>query len=633
MGCANYLPQWLDLLRRLRELVGRDRKFRTLEASFESMQGSEGVSVYGMMFAVGATHISSVRRFEEIIVELDQLNPEERSIWLQSYLAHDGSMGIFVNGPWSSEHKRDAVDPVDAEQRYKRIAERTKGWGMRLLTIQCHVARAVILDEYAKDKTAAFRALEEGIAAVGDDIAFERARAKIFWRDDKHADALAIMRRIADLVGKDSPIERTFALREAAISAAKTGDWVQAEAWFTEAQASAALSQIEDMRAMAIGLRADAAIAAYHAGGTERMLRGLAVAVSELPSLVPDATLRTVYCHRVIRHAALWAKSRFDEQEISVDGKPVAMLPGTCSNPEPLEAIREQPLAPIDFAWYMLAEAEIDANVDAGICTSLRRQLVNGPIQSSEITLRGHYITRDVRELDAGRFAEHLMPFIEAIAFMLSQGEALKQTWDVLDPTRSEIPTLAEGGAEIAQIKPIATDAVLAFCACAVLLGKGKKIDLLEGALVEKLGQDFLGSHVFAYCRNSDASTHADLDQTVARSIALLRTGAHIEPRSIWGIGLRLYEKSRHSNFKKILVPRIAAWLRDEWTRIIKQESFRLDNPIRIVPVIEKALSRIDNDEVFLARLLLDASHAVNVNLSADYRSHLASIANPIASS
>lgn len=633
MGCANYLPQWLDLLRRFREIAERDNELRKFKTSLESMPGSEGVGLYGLMFAIGATHISSIRRFEEIIVELDQLGPEERGIWLQIYLVHDGSMGIFVNGPWSEEHKRDAVDPIDSEQRYKRIAERTKSWGMPLLTIQCHVARAVILDEYAKDKTAAFRALEAGIAAVGDDIAFERARAKIYWRDDKHADALAIMRRIADLVGKESPIERAFALREAAISAAKTGDWVQAEAWFTDAQKSAALSEIEDMQAMAIGLRADAAIAAFHNGATERMLRGLAVAVSELPGLDPDATLRTVYCHRVIRHAVLWAKSRFEEQEISIDGKPVAMLPGTCSNPEPLEAIREQPLAPIDFAWYMLAEAEIDADVDAGICASLRRQLVNGPIQSSEITLRGHYIMREVRELDARRFAEHLMTFIEAMAFIKMEGEALKQTWDVLNPTRGEIPTVAASGADISQIEPIAIDAVLAFCTSAVLLGKPAAIDVLEGALVTKLGKDFLGSRVFAYCRDSNVSTPADLDQTVARSIALLRTGAHIEPRNVWGIGLRLYEKSGQSNFKRILVPRIATWLRNEWTRIIRQESFRLTNPTQTVPVIEETLSYTGNDEAFLARLLLEASGAVNVNLAADYRSDLLSAANATKSS
>jgi hypothetical protein len=97
-------------------------------------------------------------------------------------------------------------------------------------------------------------------------------------------------------------------------------------------------------------------------------------------------------------------------------------------------------------------------------------------------------------------------------------------------------------------------------------------------------------------------------------------------PCDIWGIGLRLYEKFGQSNFKRVLVPRIAAWLRGEWTRIVARESFRLTRPTQTVPAIEAALSHSGNDEGFLARLLLEAADAVNVNLAAPYRNHLASI-------
>lgn len=628
VGIANYLPQWLALLRRFRELVEGDRYLRNLMTNVESMPGSDGFGFFGVIFTIGAIHLSSVERFEQIIIDLDGLEPEERAMWLQGYREHPRECGVFVNGPWSSEHERDAVDPGDAEQRYKRIAARTKNWGIRSLTVQCHVARAVILDEYAKDQAAAFEALDEGIAALGDDIAFERERAKIHWRGGDYANALAIMRRIADVVGKESPVERAFAMREAAISAAKTGDWAQAEAWFAEGQESAALRETEDMHAMSIGLRADAAIAAFHAGAPERMLRGLATAVSALNDLDPDATLRTAYCHRVVLHAVLWAKSRFAGRDITVDGKPVGMLPGTCSNPEPLAAIREQPLGPIDIAWYMLAEAEVDANINIGIYTSLRQRLVKGPIPVCDVTLRDCLIAKDVRELDVAGFAEHLIPFIEGMAFFSSQSDALKQAWDVFDPTRGEIPSLAECGAEISLVEPMAADAVLAICASAVMLGKPDAIGLLEAALIAKLGQDFAGSNVFAYWRGGSATTLAELDQTVAKSIALLRKGDHIEPRNIWGIGLRLYEKATQSNFKRVLVPCIAAWLRGEWARIIAQESFRLTRPIHTVPAIEAGLSHSSNDERFLARLLLNASDAVNAYLAAPYRNRLASVAD-----
>ncbi len=57
---------------------------------------------------------------------------------------------------------------------------------------------------------------------------------------------MKILREIADVVGRDSPVERAFAMREAAISAAKTNDWAQAEAWFGEA-GKAAVADAEPM--------------------------------------------------------------------------------------------------------------------------------------------------------------------------------------------------------------------------------------------------------------------------------------------------------------------------------------------------------------------------------------------------
>src|ERR1700757_453668 len=80
------------------------------------------------------------------------------------------------------------------------------------------------------------------------DAVIARARARVFWRHDKHQQAVKILRAIADVVGRDSPVERAFAMREAAISAAKTKDWVQAEAWFGEAEKAAAKAGTSDMQ-------------------------------------------------------------------------------------------------------------------------------------------------------------------------------------------------------------------------------------------------------------------------------------------------------------------------------------------------------------------------------------------------
>ncbi|MDW4682412.1 hypothetical protein NQ276_24030, partial [Escherichia coli] len=82
----------------------------------------------------------------------------------------------FVNGPWAAEHKRDAVNAQDAAERFRRMAAATRDWGLRALCVQFHVARAVMLDEYGRTMESALAALDEAEAALGPDIALDRAR-------------------------------------------------------------------------------------------------------------------------------------------------------------------------------------------------------------------------------------------------------------------------------------------------------------------------------------------------------------------------------------------------------------------------------------------------------------------------
>jgi len=119
-------------------------------------------------------------------------------------------------------------------------------------------------------------ALDEAVMALSEDAGIARARAKIFWRHDKHDEALKILRNIADVVGRDSPIDCAFAMREAAISAAKTNDWAQAEAWFGEAETAASTSGTTDMGIMAIGLEGDRAVALLQTGNVEAALQTMA---------------------------------------------------------------------------------------------------------------------------------------------------------------------------------------------------------------------------------------------------------------------------------------------------------------------------------------------------------------------
>jgi hypothetical protein len=124
-------------------------------------------------------------------------------------------------------------------------------------------------------------------------------------------------------------------------------------------------------------------------------------------------------------------------------------------------------------------------------------------------------------------------------------------------------------------------------------------------------------------------ATLGPLEQTIVRAIKTFRSDTHVEPRPLWEIGLRFFEKSRQSNFRSLLVPMLAAWLRRQWQRIIAEETFRLSRPMQTVPGIKAILAIAQDDEPFVAKLLLSTSEAVGSPLSASYENLLKNIDQP----
>jgi hypothetical protein len=617
VGIADHVPNWIDLLVRLIAIVEATPDLRELKANFEKASGAEGVSFYGSLFSIGASGISSVKRLEEVIDALDGIDATKRSVLLREYKRKPSDYGLLVDGPWLAEHMQEAIDPADAAERYGRMAERTRRWGIRGLALRCHAARSVMLNEYGNDKEAGLRALDEGIAALGEDIVLSHARAKILWQDNDHAGAVTILHDIADRIGRDNPIERAFAMREAAISAAKTNDWRQAEIWFADGRTAAAAAQTVDMHAMAVGLGADAAVAALKTGDISRALGRLAESLIALRDLDAEASLRTAYCHRVVRYTVLWAKSQIEGDGTKIDGKPIGMLPGTCSNPEPLAAIRESPLAPLDVAWYKLTEAEIAAGADVGIAETLYSKLAGGPIPITEAALRKQRIATAIARLDPLSFAKHLWGWLEGIAFLQEERHA---PLDVLSPGRGEIPPVVRGAlANDDLIQATAVDANLAFCIVAVFEGRADAITVLECRLTDEFGNEFPGAALFKHWRG-DAAVLSPLDKVCANGVGLLRKGEHFEPPRLWEIGLRLFEKGRQSWFKLEVTPVLAKWMRAQWRRVLAEERFRLSQPTVTVPGIEAILAKQDNDVSFVAALLLATSPAVRASLAATYR-------------
>lgn len=626
MGVANFLDDWIALLHRYKVMIEEDDYLQSLVSNVESAVDPAGSTFFGMLFGIGSANLDSVTRLEHVINELDELDASERTLWLTPIDRSFSDYSTFINGPWAAQQRHQDFDAADAAMRYQRMAEKTQNWGIRPLSLQCSVARAVMLNEYQNHKEGALAVLEEANAALGDDLILARARAKVYWHHGEHQTALEILRGIADQIGADNPVERAFALREAAISAAKTGEWSQAELWFLDAQSAASLAEVEDMQVMAIGLGADSAVAALETGNVDRTLLRLAEAIDALASVNPDDTLRAAYCHRVIRHTVLWAQSRVEESDIKVDGEPIAMEPGTCSNPDPLSAVRELPLGHIDIAWYMLAEIEIAVGVDVGIVAKLGDRLAQGSIPMMDSHLRLRTIQADVDRLDADGFALHFTSYLESAVYLLKEARQRRTTIDPLAPERGEVPTLDKNTLFGPEAAKMASDAILAFGIRSALAHQREAMSELEAALESRYGGPFPGKQVVDHWKGKPVSLE-ELDQIVVTIINMLLQNEYVEPFEFWTAGLRFFERINQSNFSPLLTSRLAAWQRSGWQRITTEESFRLYRPLQTVPAIEAVLMMPTDDRRFVATLLLTASEAIGSSLGSALRDSLKAMA------
>ena len=554
-GIANHVHNWVDLILRFIEVVKSDRNLLELKSNFEGTATRTGANTYSLLFSIGAAGISSVQRLEEILAALDALTPEQRSVLLEAYERHASDYHILVSSPWLAAQNNKTLDWADAASRYARMAEHAHAWGLAKLAAECHVARAVMFDEYGEDSATALRSLDEAVAMLGDDVVLSRARAKIFWRHDDHVRAVEIMRRIADQIGRDAPIARCFALREAAISAAKTDDLALAERWFDEAASAAEQAKSDDMRPMAIGLGVDAAIEAFRSGRRARAIERLAQSLLALRTLDPEFSLRAAYCHRVTRHAVLWLQTQIEGRQTIIDNQPIQMPPGTCSNPEPLEAIKEMPLGPIDIAWYMLAQAEIAAGEDLGIAKSLHEKLEKGRIPICEVMVRTQWAQRAVSESDGHLFVAHFGEWLEATEYLRAGGLSLRESFNALDPPRGEVPPLTRSELESDFVQATAADAIFSFLIMCALQNRNDASSRLEDQLTAQLGNGFPGCAVFDLWKGKQVAL-SPLDEVVTKVLLLLRQGEHLEPLRIWELGLRLFQKVTQSNFKRNLYAR-----------------------------------------------------------------------------
>lgn len=620
---GSFLENWVNVLADFGKRVAEKGVLETLfrDANGASMWGPG--SIVGGLFSIGSANLQTMEQLEGIVERMDGVDPDTRALMLQPIHDVAADYSVLVNGPWAREEELDDFDSRDAVERYTRICRTTRNWGVPELTMQCIVAKAIMLDELEGDASGAAEWLEEAIGSFGRHWMLVRALAKVELRREAFGEALVLFREIADTVGGDSNVERAFALRDAAMSAANCGEWTEAERWFWEAERLAAREDLGDFKAMAVGLKADAGVAALEGGRRRLALERMVGAVDGLRNVDARGGLRGAHCHLAVRRAVVMTNERLAR---IVDSAPSALglvEAGMCSNPSPARGVLEARMPHVDLSWYLLAEAEVASGLDVSICSQLYERLEDGPIAIMEARLRLWRIERAIADGDVAGFARALMPYCEAAVYVTHGGDDGLEggsAWAEA-PGRAAIPALdpvdlGEPGVRAGE------HAMIAFGMHAVMAGeRGWLADLRRG-LGEGVGNVYPGELVL---KGWD-ELHGRLSEADGRVVAGIRRLMKREdgdPADFVRIGLLFFGWVENSALKRVLWPRMAAWQLERWRRILIGERFRLVRPRYSVPMMEEVLGAAEMGRGFVARVLLAGCDAVGVRLNTDDRAVL----------
>lgn len=610
-------PDWIELLIRFDSLLDRESRLAKASRRFQSQSGGNP-HVTGVLFACQMRNIRTVAGFRALLERLDRESPELRQRAFSSFQPGRGDLSILVTHAWLKESRAEGFDWQAAAANYAACAETAMRWQNPMLATRCAIAQSICLDENGDDAERALACLSDAERRYGFDIALVRARAKIYWRRRDHSAALPLLATAA-LVGGQDAIERAYIAREAGISAAELGDWSAAQTWFERAQVEASKLKVPSVQAMAIGLLADTAHAAYFAGHPDVAILKLRDALVLLPTINPGGTLAEAYCHRVLRHAVLWLFNEITGS-IANDIQDIRYSPGCASNPDPSEAIRSHPLADIDLAYYMLADADEALAEPTGFYLKFRQFLVRGPILSTEISRVIAGGRKAILRHDANDFVRRLRQHA-TMAAMLASGRGGDLGQHLQDPERGIVPLATIDHKANEDVLRAGEDFLLSFSIAAALAGEFEALDTI---IEDGLGApEIVALHTLLEFMAGSAKKFKTDREGVAAAVNALRQDLVTNPTVVCWVGIWMLLHLRSSKLRDGVADPVTEWLFDTWRYLIREARFRLEAPIVNVPPIEEILSNSDRSLAAAARLLLVVAPAASTNIRADVREHL----------
>jgi len=244
----------------------------------------------------------------DLLATLNKQAPEDaKEIW--DVLDEDNYVAMMLlDATWLNEARLEQPNWDECIQRLDEAVAIAKHRSCAALIAAAFRAKAIVQEEYLKNKFSALDTINEGSKYARSSTVFlDDYRGKIFFLEDDLEKALAVWREILPVLEQKRQLGRSFSYRDAEICAGKLGEWETAAGFARlgeEAARQPWLSAADNvvtapiMAPMAVGFKADYAFALWKTGNRSSALKEFAGALDafkSLPSPTVDAKTNMLY--------------------------------------------------------------------------------------------------------------------------------------------------------------------------------------------------------------------------------------------------------------------------------------------------------------------------------------------------
>ena len=607
-GIANQLSSWVRLLSRFQALVPiNDRVFKPSEDMPEVFSAA-------LLFNIGIAELDRVAKLAVIFDHLNNLTTADRTELLTSIDSKFADYKFIIQNPMTTELQGRDFDSTSIVGSYLRMARQANEWGNIKLSLQCAATAASICNEHLQDEEKALQILQDATKVSKSDPIIVLAFAGLHFHNERYQEALEYYRNAQGYIEVGNPVDAIYTLRQAAISAANCKEFDQSKSWFLLAQRFAKAQTGVELHAIGIGLGADAAVASFEVGEIEDMIELLQDALIELSELDPQQNLQSAYCHRIVRHSILWLKAQIGSDDIQVEGEPITMSHGVCSNPNPSREVWQLRLGHIDIAWYLLAELDVVTSSNVGVADTLSEKISGEQLPLMEFEHRLKVVEMDIHKLEPNEFCVHFADYLSARVYIENNSDRLKDSLIALNPTRENIPPLEFTKSSNHVLDPHALRTILSFGFKCLFSGEREKFFVLGNLLDSTFDGIYPGSTIF---RTADVTKWNcnDLDKRLGEILFQCFSSEEVPPMLLLEVGVRFFEWGRQSVFAPSLMSDLARWLRGKWLQVLKSQSLSLADSKESVGPIKDILNSESDGQSFVALLSILVCDVFDVKL------------------